>query len=168
MVCVIVWPLKDFLFVLFFAFLIGGIVEDKDLHLKISKSLVSFQDFFQNFKMCQIPSTNVQLDWNDNNMAHLLSWFHSIFQVSKNVLSCQKKSERCKKKFKIEIKNVSKTFGELVKNMPILKKNLTQHMWVCHRDCRFLNFDDPRILWSFYIQVHSPLQIFSLLQINAL
>ena len=72
------------------------------------------------------------------------------------------------KRFKIEIKNVSKTFGELVKNMPILKKNLTQHMWVCHRDCRFLNFDDPRILWSFYIQVHSPLQIFSLLQINAL
>ena len=56
MVCVIVWPLKDF-FVSFFSFLIGGIVEDKDLHLKISKSLVSFQDFFQNFKMCQIPST---------------------------------------------------------------------------------------------------------------
>ena len=56
MVCVIVWHLKDF-FVLFFSFLIGGIVEDKDLHLKISKSLVSFQDFFQNFKMCQIPST---------------------------------------------------------------------------------------------------------------
>ena len=57
MVCVIVYgPLRIF-FVLFFAFLIGGIVEDKDLHLKISKSLVSFQDFFQNFKMCQIPST---------------------------------------------------------------------------------------------------------------
>ena len=56
MVCVIVWPLKHF-FVLFFSFLIGGIVEDKDLHLKISKSLVSFQDFFPNFKMCQIPST---------------------------------------------------------------------------------------------------------------
>ena len=58
MVCtLIVWPLNDFILFYFFAFLIGGIVEDKDLHLKISKSLVSFQDFFQNFKMCQIPST---------------------------------------------------------------------------------------------------------------
>ena len=37
-------------------------------------------------------------------MAELLSWFYSIFQVSKNVLSCQKKTERCKKKFKIEKK----------------------------------------------------------------
>ena len=61
MVCVIVWPLKD-LFVLFFSFLIGGIVEDKDLHLKISKSLVSFQDFFQNFKMCQIPASTIGLE----------------------------------------------------------------------------------------------------------
>ena len=42
--------IKDFLFVLFFAFLIGGIVEDKDLHLKISKSLVSLQDFFPEFQ----------------------------------------------------------------------------------------------------------------------
>ena len=61
MVCVIVWPLKD-LFVLFFSFLIGGIVEDKDLHLKISKSLVSFQDFFQNFKICQIPASTIGLE----------------------------------------------------------------------------------------------------------
>ena len=60
------------------------------------------------------------------------------------------------KKIQNRKKNVSKAFGELVKNMPILKKNLTQHMWVCHRDCRFLNFDDQRILLSFYIQVHSP------------
>ena len=67
------------------------------------------------------------------------------------------------KKIQNRKKNVSKAFGELVKNMPILKKNLTQHMWVCHRDCRFLNFDDQRILLSFYIQVHSPLQIFSLI-----
>ena len=40
---VIVWSLNDFILFYFFAFLIGGIVEDKDLHLKISKSLVSFQ-----------------------------------------------------------------------------------------------------------------------------